>query len=414
MRVPHRPTTNIPKELPDAQRDSEPRWKPTKTLHRDNRAPVAEQSRDSHFQEPSTPVPDAALLAPATLTIPPASPASDRWVPKLAKLLGRQVGSIRDIGSPQLLQLPQVREVEFKPSWSNGVKEGDISSFIVHMTGELAPFPCERCSRGDGPFKDCIMISSSAPEAQRRTFVSCSGCLYESGGERCSLQPTLQARITEPLRDDNDKAGSSPDDDRTTGIPIPQSQVLRPQGRWPRVPQDPRTKCRYCAQGQANCVGGNRRADKSCIRCKKANIRCNWDLTGATVRWSKKALQAFGMPETPGAKIDSADAGDSSDSDSHDPREHIRGSGERFMITMRVPSLRKVTASMRDGGTALKTSHTKHASGPGRTAATPPSTMAMPSAHSSGLGVENWEVTPGRIRVQGSRSLESELSCPLF
>jgi len=57
--------------------------------------------------------------------------------------------------------------------------------------------------------------------------------------------------------------------------------------------QDPRTKCRSCAQSGSFCEGGDKVSNTRCEGCAKVPRCCSWDLQGCEVRWSRKSWKRF-------------------------------------------------------------------------------------------------------------------------
>lgn len=63
----------------------------------------------------------------------------------------------------EFLQMPFVREMQWNELWlkDHPWKDScprDISSLLMHRSGEVSPNPCERCSRKLGPYSGCITI----------------------------------------------------------------------------------------------------------------------------------------------------------------------------------------------------------------------------------------------------------------
>lgn len=80
----------------------------------------------------------------------------------------------------------------------------DSKALLVQMTGVEPPVPCSCCSRGYGPFVDCIVLpppSKAAPEyaapARLGRRLACANCRYR--GVRCSKQAA--ANLTHLQRD---------------------------------------------------------------------------------------------------------------------------------------------------------------------------------------------------------------------
>ena len=77
----------------------------------------------------------------------------------------------------QCLALPRVRDIEWNTeriarSPFKGRFPRDVSSLIIQVTGEYAGSPCERCAKGKGPYKGCVVISPDAPAELQRVVRS--------------------------------------------------------------------------------------------------------------------------------------------------------------------------------------------------------------------------------------------------
>lgn len=109
---------------------------------------------------------------------------------------------------PQLITLPWRRDVQFNPN-STGFHASipkDISALIIQLAGEPAPFACNRCKSGRGPFQGCYVLPTTAPAEQQRNIISCGNCLYHCGQTNCNLQDTLKDRF-QTLFPDIDPSG---------------------------------------------------------------------------------------------------------------------------------------------------------------------------------------------------------------
>ena len=130
----------------------------------------------------------------------------------------------------QLLTLPRVRDLDWNMPWISAhpfsdTNPRDISALLLQVTGEPAPYRCEKCVTGRGPFTSCVMISSEAPNGPLANIFSCANCFYHSGQTYCNLKhwgaqragPILESRrerdplddlVDEMAAEDNDDEGS--------------------------------------------------------------------------------------------------------------------------------------------------------------------------------------------------------------
>lgn len=129
-----------------------------------------------------------------------------------------------------LINLPRVRDIEWNTPWIfthpfRDSKPRDISAVIIQVTGELAPTPCQKCAKGKGPFKGCVMISSGAQYPPLRRVFACANCFYHYGQTFCSHKTWGQKRANKILRER--KAWGTLN---TVGFPSPQSGHNRTLG----------------------------------------------------------------------------------------------------------------------------------------------------------------------------------------
>lgn len=122
-----------------------------------------------------------------------------------------------------LINLPRVREIEWNTPWIfthpfRDSKARDISAVIIQVTGELAPVPCEKCAKGKGPFKGCVMISSGAQYPPLQRVFACANCFYHYGQTFCSHKAWGLKRANKILQER--KAWGTLD---TVGFPSPES-----------------------------------------------------------------------------------------------------------------------------------------------------------------------------------------------
>ncbi len=421
MREPHRP-----ENLSGGSRKS-----PDPAGDEDNERGLGETTPGSVAGQPS--IPAASESAAAT----------EMW--EYIKPHLTRTETIPDTGHVRpLLSLPRVRRIDFNPDWPNEWMDStpkDIASFIVHVTGEPAPHTCDRCARGKGPYRGCIVISSHAPEAQQRAIISCANCLYHANQKECSLKAKLRRRAANLFAGDGGPAAPHPiEDGRASSPPQVQIPPAPAQTAGPPAVQDPLTKCRHCAQGGSRCEGGDKDTDAPCYHCYKNNQRCNWDLTGANICYSSKARAMYGMgratnmdnmtepgadledePPVANALLDDAVSDTEPGGDAKHPGAQ-EGSTQvdRCMVTLRIPSLRKASSNSNDAtatarapprAEATAEPAPKPASAAAPLAAVVPGQVHLPSPED--LEMEEWEVAPGQIRAESSESeSKSALSSP--
>lgn len=91
----------------------------------------------------------------------------------------------------RLIVLPWIRDIHWNHDLVDkhpfkDLRVKDITAMIIQLTGEEAPQPCNRCAKGRGPFKGCVMVSLEASEKDVATTVSCANCIYHFNGNLCS------------------------------------------------------------------------------------------------------------------------------------------------------------------------------------------------------------------------------------
>ena len=105
-----------------------------------------------------------------------------------------------------LINLPRVRDIEWNTPWIythpfRDSKSRDVSAVIIQVTGEPAPTPCNKCAKGKGPFKGCVMISSGAQYPPLRRVFACANCFYHYGQTFCSHKDWGMKRAKKILRE---------------------------------------------------------------------------------------------------------------------------------------------------------------------------------------------------------------------
>ncbi|KAK4248291.1 hypothetical protein C7999DRAFT_13707 [Corynascus novoguineensis] len=132
--------------------------------------------------------------------------ASALWYyiqPYLVKHKGRNIPSSGWV--QELLSLPRIRDPDWNEAWisTHPYKDTltrDISALVLQITGEIAPKPCKRCSKGLGLFKSCVVISRKANEGPIRSIISCANCFYHCGQKDCTHKQWGRKRAAELLK----------------------------------------------------------------------------------------------------------------------------------------------------------------------------------------------------------------------
>lgn len=123
--------------------------------------------------------------------------------PYLVKHKGRNIPSSAWV--QELLSLPRVRDPDWNEAWISTYSFKDtlpsnISALVLQITGEIAPKPCKKCSKGLGLFKSCVVISRKANEGPIRSIISCANCLYHAGQRDCTHRQWGRKRAAELLK----------------------------------------------------------------------------------------------------------------------------------------------------------------------------------------------------------------------
>ena len=105
-----------------------------------------------------------------------------------------------------LINLPRVREIEWNTPWIlthpfRDTKARDVAAVIIQVTGEPAPTPCEKCAKGKGPFKGCVVISGEAQRPPVQRVFACANCFYHYGQSYCSIKNWGLKRAKRILRE---------------------------------------------------------------------------------------------------------------------------------------------------------------------------------------------------------------------
>lgn len=92
----------------------------------------------------------------------------------------------------ELLSLRRVRDVHWNPKHKESfleLKDTDILSLGIQVTGEEAPKPCTGCRRGLGPYASCVVLPSTASSKTVMSRRKCANCLYQGNAQvDCSLR----------------------------------------------------------------------------------------------------------------------------------------------------------------------------------------------------------------------------------
>ncbi|TLS23037.1 uncharacterized protein PpBr36_06125 [Pyricularia pennisetigena] len=106
----------------------------------------------------------------------------------------------------EFLQLPFVREMQWNEEWlkDHPWKDSvprDISSLLMHRSGEISTKTCERCASKSGPYVGCITIPLGLSPASQSMIYSCSNCLYHGNNAKCSIKEQLKAEFHQRFPD---------------------------------------------------------------------------------------------------------------------------------------------------------------------------------------------------------------------
>lgn len=156
---------------------------------------------------------DLPLSEPRDPLNPPKGDFNELWEyirPRLAMYKGHDVPTLGWVD--KMIHLPRVRDLHWNTPFTNihpfrDYKPRDISSMIMHVTGEEAPRPCTKCEEGNGPFKGCVMISRDVSGLLAKALSSCANCTYHYGARHCSHSPQFAEKSTPGSTADNKRPG---------------------------------------------------------------------------------------------------------------------------------------------------------------------------------------------------------------
>ncbi|KAF3764761.1 hypothetical protein M406DRAFT_322722, partial [Cryphonectria parasitica EP155] len=105
----------------------------------------------------------------------------ENWATIEALFTGKKFPPPQSDPMRTLLSLPRVRELEFPTSQMFSVAwPKDVSLLIVQLVGEESPEPCNRCAKGSGIFKGCVMVSDNVAQATQQGSCTCVNCAWKS------------------------------------------------------------------------------------------------------------------------------------------------------------------------------------------------------------------------------------------
>jgi hypothetical protein len=104
-------------------------------------------------------------------------------------------GSIHIPFLDRLRALPEVREIPWRPGQElppersiDSPRVQQRGAILLSTRGQVAPSPCEHCAGGYGRFSKCITLDSWFQGA-------CSGCIFTSKGNKCSLRYQVSGEV---------------------------------------------------------------------------------------------------------------------------------------------------------------------------------------------------------------------------
>ncbi|OAA62801.1 hypothetical protein SPI_04341 [Niveomyces insectorum RCEF 264] len=98
------------------------------------------------------------------------------------------------------LLLPRVRDIHWNKAWIAqdpwfDATPRDITSLLVHLTGDYSAVPCRMCREGQGPYAGCVVVSHQAPCLLMAAVECCANCFYHSSQSQCDLKDKLNRRF---------------------------------------------------------------------------------------------------------------------------------------------------------------------------------------------------------------------------
>lgn len=117
---------------------------------------------------------------------------------------------LRKLATQPMVREPKVRKQFRMTEYAEAVSTSRIVTvFAIQASGQLARKTCSCCRRGEGPFKDCVIIPFSlfSTRADRREHWHCANChTIKNGKGRCSIKgwswPPSQAVLQEDQEDE--------------------------------------------------------------------------------------------------------------------------------------------------------------------------------------------------------------------
>jgi hypothetical protein len=105
-------------------------------------------------------------------------------------------GSIHIPFLDRLRALPVVREIPWRPGQElppersiDSPRVQQRGAILLSTRGAIAPNPCEHCASGYGRFSICVISGNWFQGA-------CSGCIFTSKGNKCSLRFQTSGKST--------------------------------------------------------------------------------------------------------------------------------------------------------------------------------------------------------------------------
>jgi Protein of unknown function (DUF3716) len=105
-------------------------------------------------------------------------------------------GSIHIPFLDRLRALPEVREIPWRPGQElppersiDSPRVQQRGAILLSTRGAIAPSPCEHCAGGYGRFSKCVTLEHWFQGA-------CSGCIFTSKGNKCSLRCLKSGKST--------------------------------------------------------------------------------------------------------------------------------------------------------------------------------------------------------------------------
>ncbi|KAH7243391.1 uncharacterized protein BKA55DRAFT_595831 [Fusarium redolens] len=132
----------------------------------------------------------------------------------------------------------------------NMERRSNVEAFLAHLTGVQVKRSCKNCSKGHGPWSECIIYDG-------QMCGSCTNCWFNASGSRCTFHENNQNSIYAPLPMYHPQSAGMPTQPiQYTHInpqAVPQGIAMNP----PTSIQGEATTTLYNLPGSANNVVGN-------------------------------------------------------------------------------------------------------------------------------------------------------------